>query len=155
MVANDAPPIRCTRRRVQASAASAPTIRAWDSSTSIYRPERPRPKPRTGSSRALHTSEEPELALRNGGLYAKRIAPGDTVPAVDSAPPDHVLIIGGTGNLGLEFCDHFARRGARRITLVSRSGETATAVTDRLRQIRSAARRTSASLSATWATRRR
>ncbi|MGO9157154.1 nocobactin polyketide synthase NbtC [Mycobacterium sp.] len=88
---------------------------------------------------ALHTSEEPELALRNGGLYAKRIAPGDTVPAVDSAPPDHVLIIGGTGNLGLEFCDHFARRGARRITLVSRSGETATAVTDRLRQIRSAA----------------
>ncbi len=85
---------------------------------------------------ALHTGEEPELALRNGGLYAKRIAPGDTVSAVDGAPPDHVLIIGGTGNLGLEFCDHFARRGARRITLVSRSGETAAA--DRLRQIRSA-----------------
>jgi len=86
---------------------------------------------------ALHTSEEPELALRNGGLYAKRIAPGDTVPATDGAPPDHVLIIGGTGNLGLEFCDHFAQRGARRITLVSRSGET-TAVADRLRRIRSA-----------------
>ncbi len=87
---------------------------------------------------ALHTGEEPELALRNGGLYAKRIAPGDTVPAVADAPPDHVLIIGGTGNLGLEFCDHFARRGARRITLASRSGETAAAVADRLRQIRSA-----------------
>ena len=87
---------------------------------------------------ALHTGEEPELALRNGGLYAKRIAPGDTPPAVDGAPPGHVLIVGGTGNLGLEFCDHFARRGARRITLVSRSGETAAAVTDRLRRIRSA-----------------
>jgi mycobactin polyketide synthetase MbtD len=87
---------------------------------------------------ALHTGEEPELALRNGGLYAKRIAPGDAVPAVEGAPPEHVLIIGGTGNLGLEFCDHFARRGAPRVTLVSRSGETAAAVTDRLHQIRSA-----------------
>jgi mycobactin polyketide synthetase MbtD len=87
---------------------------------------------------AVHTGEEPELALRNGGLYAKRIAPGDAVPAVDGAPPDHVLIIGGTGNLGLEFCDHFARRGARRVTLVSRSGDSAPAVADRLRQIRSA-----------------
>ncbi|ORV36264.1 polyketide synthase [Mycobacterium conspicuum] len=83
---------------------------------------------------ALHTGDEPELALRNGGLYAKRIAPGDTVAAVGD-PPDHVLIIGGTGNLGLEFCGHFARRGARCITLVSRSGETA--VGDRLREIRS------------------
>src|SRR6185312_17281804 len=46
-------------------------------------------------------------------------------------------IVGGTGNVGLEFCDHFARRGARRITLVSRSGETAAEVADRLREIRS------------------
>ncbi len=86
---------------------------------------------------ALHTGEEPELALRNGGLYAKRIAEGDPGPDANGAPPEHVLIIGGTGNLGLEFCDHFARLRARRITLVSRSGETA-AVADRLRQIRSA-----------------
>ncbi|ODQ99273.1 polyketide synthase [Mycobacterium intermedium] len=92
---------------------------------------------------AVHTGEEPELAFRDGGLYAKRIVDGqgalnDAVP--DSSPDsshEHVLIIGGTGNLGLEFCDHFARRGARRITLVSRSGETA-AVTERLRQTRSA-----------------
>jgi mycobactin polyketide synthetase MbtD len=84
---------------------------------------------------AVHTGTEPELALRNGGLYAKRIAPGNPV-ATDGSPPDHVLIIGGTGNLGLEFCEHFARRSARRVTLVSRSGEAAAA--DRLRQIRSA-----------------
>jgi mycobactin polyketide synthetase MbtD len=86
---------------------------------------------------ALHTGDEPELALRNSGLYAKRIVEGDTAVAdCPEDPPGHVLIIGGTGNLGLEFCDHFAQRGVRRITLVSRKGETA-AVADRLRQIRS------------------
>lgn len=87
---------------------------------------------------ALHTKEEPELALRNGGLYAKRIVAVESPePGADGAAYDHVLIIGGTGHLGLEFCEHFARRGARRVTLVSRSGETA-AVADRLRQTRSA-----------------
>jgi mycobactin polyketide synthetase MbtD len=85
---------------------------------------------------ALHTADESELALRNGGLYAKR-AVEISAADPDSTPLEHVLVIGGTGNLGLEFCDHFARRGARRITLVSRSGETA-AVAERLRQIRSA-----------------
>jgi mycobactin polyketide synthetase MbtD len=89
---------------------------------------------------ALHTGEEPELAFRSGALHAKRIVEGDTAVAdCPEDPPGHVLIIGGTGNLGLEFCDHFAQRGARRITLVSRSGEIAT-VADRLRQIRSTTR---------------
>jgi len=84
---------------------------------------------------ALHTAEESELALRGGGLYAKRVVEvKGTQP--DAGVPEHVLIIGGTGNVGLEFCEHFARRGARRITLVSRSGEIT--VADRLRQIRSA-----------------
>lgn len=88
---------------------------------------------------ALHMAEESELAFRNGGLYAKRIAESDTSASdCDTAPPEHVLIIGGTGNLGLEFCEHFAHCGAQRITLVSRSGETA-AVADRLQRIRSAA----------------
>jgi mycobactin polyketide synthetase MbtD len=87
---------------------------------------------------ALHTGEESELALRNDGLYAKRIVENDTsVADSDTNNPGHVLIIGGTGNLGLEFCDHFARGRARRITLVSRSGETTT-VAHRLQQIRSA-----------------
>ncbi|WP_369828108.1 nocobactin polyketide synthase NbtC [Mycobacterium sp. 852002-51163_SCH5372311] len=87
---------------------------------------------------ALHTGKETELALRNGGLYAKRIVEGEPVPEPDDTAPEHALIIGGTGNLGLEFCDHFARRGARRITLVSRSGDAVAGVTDRLREIRSA-----------------
>ncbi|GAB7143409.1 nocobactin polyketide synthase NbtC [Mycobacterium riyadhense] len=90
---------------------------------------------------ALHTAEESELAVRSGGLYAKRVVDADTSVADPDrsieTPPEHVLIVGGTGKLGLEFCDHFARRGAGRITLVSRSGETA-AVADRLAGIRSA-----------------
>jgi mycobactin polyketide synthetase MbtD len=47
----------------------------------------------------------------------------------------HVLITGGTGALGLEFCEHAARESARRITLVSRSGETS-ATEARLQPIR-------------------
>ena len=103
---------------------------------------------------ALHTGEESELAYRNGGLYAKRIVEGMALRRRRLCPPDHVLIIGGTGNLGLEFCDHFARRGARRITLVSRSGETA-AVADRLRQIRSATTTQILSPNVTWVTMQR
>ncbi|MFI5777107.1 nocobactin polyketide synthase NbtC [Nocardia sp. NPDC051570] len=89
--------------------------------------------------RALHTKGEPQLALRGTGVYVKRLD-------VDTAPPpasgaqnlDHVVIIGGTGTLGLEFCEHYARHGAQRITLLSRSGETP-AATRRLRTIRAAA----------------
>ncbi len=87
---------------------------------------------------ALHTAEESELALRDGALYAKRVVDGDAhVSDTIDQPVDHVLILGGTGKLGLEFCEHFACRGVREITLVNRSGETA-AVTERLRTIRSA-----------------
>ncbi len=86
--------------------------------------------------KALHTGDESELALRNGGLYAKRVIESQPAAAGSgSTPPEHVLVVGGTGSLGLEFCDHFARHGARRITLVSRSGEAA-AIADRLQQIR-------------------
>lgn len=86
----------------------------------------------------LHTREESELALRDGGLYAKRVVEPDSArTGPNPSVPGHVLIIGGTGNLGLEFCAHFARQGSRRVTLVSRSGETAQAA-DRLQPIRSA-----------------
>ncbi|WP_082948711.1 nocobactin polyketide synthase NbtC [Mycobacterium sp. 1274756.6] len=73
---------------------------------------------------ALHTAEESELALRGEVVYAKRVAEVADPPTSVAPPPEHVVIIGGTGNVGLEFCDHYARAGARRITLVNRSGET-------------------------------
>lgn len=86
---------------------------------------------------AIHTDGEPELARRGDAFYAKRLAQRDIPAASNDAVPDHVLIVGGTGHLGLEFCEHFVRCGARLITLVSRSGATA-AVEARLHQIGSA-----------------
>lgn len=86
---------------------------------------------------ALHTAQESELALRGGALYAKRVVDDDATVSDSPSQADHVLILGGTGKLGLEFCEHFARAGARQITLVNRSGETP-AVTERLRAVRSA-----------------
>ncbi len=71
---------------------------------------------------AVHTAAEPELALRNGKLYAKRLVSAESV----TATPDltEVVILGGTGHVGLAFCAEFVRAGARRITLVSRSAQT-------------------------------
>ncbi|GAB2561844.1 nocobactin polyketide synthase NbtC [Nocardia heshunensis] len=86
--------------------------------------------------RAVHVKSEPELALRDGAVYAKRLEVDGAQPGpVPDADLSHVVIVGGTGTLGIEFCAHYARRGARRITLLSRSGETE-AVTRRLRPIR-------------------
>ncbi|MFB8280933.1 nocobactin polyketide synthase NbtC [Nocardia colli] len=86
---------------------------------------------------ALHTAREPELALRNGGVYAKRLVAEDvsTVQPLDSADLREVVIVGGTGKLGLDFCERFARDGAGRITLLSRSGGTAGALA-RIEQIK-------------------
>ncbi len=85
---------------------------------------------------ALHTAEEPELALRDGNLYAKRLVEADHSALLRGpSKPENVVITGGTGSLGLEFCEHVVRDGARRVTLLSRSGETE-AVTRRLRDIR-------------------
>ncbi|CAM4379239.1 Erythronolide synthase, modules 5 and 6 [Mycobacterium basiliense] len=84
---------------------------------------------------ALHTDGESALAMRDGGLYAKRVVEIDADTPDSGSAPQHVLVIGGTGTLGLDFTEHFARRGARRITIVSRSGETAT-VAERLQHIR-------------------
>ncbi|MFE7796324.1 nocobactin polyketide synthase NbtC [Nocardia sp. NPDC057440] len=87
---------------------------------------------------AFHIVNEPELALRDGKLHAKRLVAAEPSGAV--TPPDlrEVLILGGTGHVGLEFCAQFARDGARRIVLVNRTGETA-ALTERLRPMRALA----------------
>ncbi|MGQ4597193.1 nocobactin polyketide synthase NbtC [Nocardia sp. R6R-6] len=77
---------------------------------------------------ALHTAGEPELALRDGKVFVKRLTRATTVESdgaeSDGADLAHVLIVGGTGQLGLRFADHYARTGAGRVTLLSRSGET-------------------------------
>ncbi|MEV2218826.1 nocobactin polyketide synthase NbtC [Nocardia vinacea] len=87
--------------------------------------------------RALHAKDEPQLALRASGLYAKRLEVElePSAGASDDAELEHVVIVGGTGTLGLKFAEYFAGRGARRITLLSRSGET-DSVAGRLRVVR-------------------
>ncbi|MEU2257147.1 nocobactin polyketide synthase NbtC [Nocardia xishanensis] len=84
---------------------------------------------------ALHLAGEPELAMRDGKLHAKRLVVAEDAPAVTAPDLGEVLILGGTGHVGLEFCAQFVRDGARRITLVNRGGETAT-LTERLRAVR-------------------
>ncbi|WP_240962925.1 nocobactin polyketide synthase NbtC [Antrihabitans stalactiti] len=99
--------------------------------------DRPKPEQAAAVVSALHTATESELALRGGKVYVKRLV--EAAPAADEAfdaDLSHVVITGGTGKLGLEFGEHFARAGAERITLLSRSGESA-ATADRVRKIRS------------------
>ncbi|MFE3057791.1 nocobactin polyketide synthase NbtC [Nocardia sp. NPDC059239] len=78
---------------------------------------------------ALHTAGEPEVALRGGKVFVKRLVADGSAPG-EAAELDHVLIVGGTGKLGLLFAEHFARQGAGRITLVSRSGESGSAAAE-------------------------
>nr|QIE08769.1 polyketide synthase [Nocardia sp.] len=74
---------------------------------------------------AVHSNGEAELALRAGKLFAKRLVVDSTTETGSIGTGlGHVVIIGGTGQLGLRFADHLARTGASRVTLLSRSGET-------------------------------
>ncbi|MYR07113.1 nocobactin polyketide synthase NbtC [Gordonia sp. SID5947] len=77
---------------------------------------------------AVHIAGEPELALRGGTVHVKRWATADSVVAGPQPKLDHVVITGGTGKLGLEFCEHYASAGAGRITLLSRTGGSPEAV---------------------------
>ncbi|HEY3959874.1 MAG TPA: SDR family NAD(P)-dependent oxidoreductase, partial [Solirubrobacteraceae bacterium] len=73
------------------------------------------------------TSDEPELALRAGTLYAPRLgrvaAPPETAAPGSLDPEGTVLITGGTGGLGALVARHLvADLGVRRLVLASRSG---------------------------------
>ncbi|MFE3028507.1 nocobactin polyketide synthase NbtC [Nocardia tengchongensis] len=85
---------------------------------------------------ALHTAGEPEVALRGSQVFVKRLVADESEPGA-AADLDHVLIVGGTGKLGLLFAEHFARQDAGRITLVSRSGESGAAAAE-LARVRAA-----------------
>ncbi|EGD54951.1 acyltransferase domain-containing protein [Gordonia neofelifaecis] len=70
---------------------------------------------------AIHVGGESALALRDGVIHVKRLVPAE-VPASHDLDLAHVLISGGTGRVGLAMAERFARDGARRLTLLSRSG---------------------------------
>lgn len=70
---------------------------------------------------AVHIAGEAAVAVRDGAVHVKRLVP---VEASADGQPDlrHVVITGGTGQVGLVMAERFARDGARRVTLLSRSG---------------------------------
>ncbi|WP_456320007.1 type I polyketide synthase [Phytohabitans suffuscus] len=74
---------------------------------------------------AAAASEEPELSIREGRVYAKRLARVGvgSAEAVSWGPDSTVLVTGGTGGLGAVVARHLvAVHGVRRLVLVSRSG---------------------------------
>ncbi|WSJ65961.1 type I polyketide synthase [Kitasatospora sp. NBC_01302] len=80
------------------------------------------------------TLEEPQLALRGGGLIAPRLARAALPAQQDEAaearpgwnPAGTVLLTGATGELGRLLAGHLvAEHGVRHLLLVSRSGEAA------------------------------
>ncbi|MGK4000975.1 SDR family NAD(P)-dependent oxidoreductase [Sorangium sp. So ce1036] len=78
-------------------------------------------------ARALATTAEPELALRDGAARAARLVRAQPVEEQATArpldPAGTVLVTGGTGELGQAVAEHLVREhGARHLVLTSRRG---------------------------------
>ncbi|KOV70686.1 SDR family NAD(P)-dependent oxidoreductase, partial [Streptomyces sp. MMG1121] len=74
---------------------------------------------------------EDQLALRRGGLYARRLVRAAAAPAGPAwRPRGTVLITGGTGALGARVARRLAEHGAEHLVLVSRRGRSAPGVAD-------------------------
>ncbi|MEV6874189.1 type I polyketide synthase [Amycolatopsis sp. NPDC051128] len=70
-------------------------------------------------------TEEPQAAIRAGGLLVPRLARVRAGNGEAPATSGTVLVTGGTGALGAAVARHLATRGAQHLLLVSRRGETA------------------------------
>ncbi|MBB4911539.1 type I polyketide synthase [Actinophytocola algeriensis] len=83
---------------------------------------------------AALASDEPQLAVRDGELFAPRLA--RTAPPEDAALPTWdgtVVITGGTGGLGSVLARHLVtEHGVRHLLLLSRSGVAAPGLVDEL-----------------------
>ena len=84
---------------------------------------------------AVHVAAEPDIAIRSGQSYVKRLVPAPVQGPVEQ-DLRHVVITGGTGTLGLALAAHYAAAGASRISLLSRSGAADPAVAARLDALR-------------------
>jgi malonyl CoA-acyl carrier protein transacylase/NAD(P)-dependent dehydrogenase (short-subunit alcohol dehydrogenase family)/acyl carrier protein len=73
---------------------------------------------------ALSTADEDQLAVRAGGLFARRMvpAPAEAEPATPWRPRGTVLVTGGTGGIGAHLARWLAGNGAEHLVLTSRRG---------------------------------
>ncbi|WP_326835730.1 type I polyketide synthase [Amycolatopsis rhabdoformis] len=76
-------------------------------------------------------SGEPQVAVRDGALFAPRLARTGPDEPVTWNPDGTVLVTGGTGGLGRIFAEHLvAEHGVRNLLLLSRSGPDAPGVAE-------------------------
>ncbi|WP_425426502.1 SDR family NAD(P)-dependent oxidoreductase [Amycolatopsis australiensis] len=68
---------------------------------------------------------EDQVAIRETGVFARRLVRAGADSGADWAPAGTVLVTGGTGALGAEVAKWAAGRGAGRLVLLSRRGEAA------------------------------
>ncbi|GAA2552814.1 type I polyketide synthase [Winogradskya consettensis] len=82
--------------------------------------------------------EEDQLAIRAGGVFARRMvrATGTAADAGPWRPHGTVLITGGTGNIGAHVARRLIRDGAERLVLTGRRGVDAPGAQDLLAELR-------------------
>ena len=75
--------------------------------------------------------DEPQIAVREGKVFAPRLAKAGTSEPVEWSADDTVMITGGTGTLGQILARHLvARHGVGEVVLVSRRGQAPEALAD-------------------------
>ncbi|MEW2243492.1 SDR family NAD(P)-dependent oxidoreductase, partial [Streptomyces sp. NPDC026666] len=75
-------------------------------------------------------TDEDQVAVRAGGVLARRLTPVTGEPETPWTPEGTVLITGGTGALGAHVARWAAERGAAHLVLVSRRGPEAPGATE-------------------------
>ncbi len=74
----------------------------------------------------LAGTDEDQLAVRDSGVFARRLVRAQARPAADGwQPRGTVLVTGGTGALGGQVAEWLAANGAEHLVLTSRSGASA------------------------------
>ncbi|WP_369154120.1 type I polyketide synthase [Streptomyces sp. R02] len=89
---------------------------------------------------ALTSSDEDQLALRDGTIFVRRLREHPALPATATGwkSPGRVLVTGGTGTLGGHVARWLAEQGAHEIVLTGRRGPDSPGVSRLVEEIRAA-----------------